>query len=134
MKKATETTLKATLQKSYYGKAKTRQEGDEIILKSYNTDVLAIDTVNACFRRLWNGWSATTMKHINVFLMAHGFAKMNKAIWLSLPCENPAPVYNVVISNGFYTHTAPALLTATECEKTIEGIETHRPLITAWYE
>lgn len=132
--KTNEINLTATLQRSYYGKAKYRTENGFTILKSYSTDVIAYNPTTGEIKRLWNGWSATTQKHINDFLNLFNLPNVNKKMWLSLPCENPVPVYNVVISTGFASHTAPALLTATECEKTIEGIEKSRPFVTAWYE
>lgn len=132
--KTNEKNLPATLQKSYYGKAKTRTENDFIVLRSYDTDVVAYNPTTGEFKRLWNGWSVTTAKHINDFLILFNLPKISKREWLSLPCENPAPVYNVSISTGWTTHTATALLTATECESTITALEKNRPHIVAWYD
>ena len=126
--------LHATLQKSYYGKAVVITNGDEIALRSYNTIVASYNTATGELKRLWNGWSATTAKHINDFLMSLNLPTLNKKAWLSLPCDNDTPVYNVTISNGFTSHTAPALLTADECESTIEKIRSTRPHVMAWYD
>ena len=57
-------------QKSYYGKATVIINGDAIILKSYDTMVAAYDLEKKTFRRLWDGYSVTTMKHINSFIYA----------------------------------------------------------------
>ena len=69
--------------KSFYGKAEAieRDNGD-IELRSYNTIVARIR--NGKFERLWSGYSATTMNHINAFLNAFGISGGGKAWWTSL--------------------------------------------------
>lgn len=59
-------------QKSFYGKAKVI-DLDNLgrYLKSYNTIVGYIDHNNN-FHRIWNGYSQTTMRHINSFLKHFG--------------------------------------------------------------
>lgn len=52
------------------------------ILKSYNTEVAAI--VGGSFFKLWNGYSVTTMKHINAFRYYFGFPWMNKREWVEM--------------------------------------------------
>lgn len=126
--------LKATLQKSYYRKAQVFEDDSFLVLRSYDTDVLAIDKVKNKLVRLWNGWSATTAKHINDFLLQNGFGKLSKKEWLALPCVNDEPVYNVYLSTGFFTHKSPALLTVAECENTIENLSEKRPNLMVWYE
>jgi hypothetical protein len=118
------TKLTATLQKSYYGKAKTRQEGNAVILTSYATDVARIE--GGKLFRLWSGWSSTTAKHINDFCKQYGLPTLNKSEWMAMPCENPERVYQITQSNGFCTFTGQALLTATECEKEAEKIRRAR--------
>lgn len=70
-------------QKSFYGKAKVieRANGD-IELKSYDTIVARVH--NGKFERLWDSYSATTMKHINSFVDAMGISGGGKAWWDSL--------------------------------------------------
>ena len=126
--------LNATLQKSYYGKAKIIEDDYVMILKSYDTQVLAIIKENKKIVRLWNGWSRTTANHVNDFLMQNGFKSLSKKEWLNLPCEKSDPVYNVYMSTGFYTHKCPALLTETEAEKEIERIYNNNNTVVAWYE
>lgn len=126
--------LKATLQKSYYGKARTRSEGDNIILTSYNTDVLSIDKKTGCFVKLWNGWSVTTSKHINDFLIQNGFEPLSKKEWLALPSESGAAVYSMYYSNGFYTHKSNALLTAAEAEAEAQRVQSKNSRLYVWYE
>jgi hypothetical protein len=71
-------------QKSFYGKAIVT-ESDYISLKSYETIVCYIHLGE--FRRTWNGYSATTMKHINTFIDAYGYSGGGKAWWENLPVE-----------------------------------------------
>lgn len=69
--------------KSFYGKAKViEQDNGTIELQSYNTTVARIRNGN--FERLWSGYSATTMNHINSFLDAYGISGGGKAWWDSL--------------------------------------------------
>lgn len=69
--------------KSFYGKAEviTRDNGD-IELKSYQTIVARIR--EGRFERLWNGYSVTTMNHINSFLDTYGISGGGKAWWTAL--------------------------------------------------
>lgn len=70
--------------KSFYGKARILQtEEGYKFLKSYNTVVCGY--VNGSLQRYWDGYSATTMRHINSFLDAVGMSAMCKADWTSLP-------------------------------------------------
>ena len=73
--------------KSFYGKAVQIQRGRTYFLKSYNTIVCAI-TPSGKVKRYWNGWSATTARHIDSFLQAHGLPRMNKAQWTAMPLSN----------------------------------------------
>ena len=54
-------------QKSFYGKARTYRNKDCIYLISYNTIVCYIDTRHYQIHRLWDGYSKTTLMHINEF-------------------------------------------------------------------
>ena len=73
--------------KSFYGKAEviTRENGD-IELRSYNTIVARIRNGN--FERLWSGYSATTMRHINSFIDTFGIKGGGKAWWTSFEVVN----------------------------------------------
>lgn len=69
--------------KSFYGKASvTEKDNGDIELRSYNTIVARIR--NGSFERLWDGYSATTMNHINSFIDAYGISGGGKAWWTSL--------------------------------------------------
>lgn len=129
-----EKNLKATLQRSYYGKAKIRFEGASLVLKSYDTDVAEINTKTGDFYRLWNGWSATTAKHVNDFRIQNGLPALSKKSWLALPCRNNADVVRVSISNGWTCHTGSALLTRREAEKEAQRIKKARPHCVCWYD
>lgn len=67
-------------QKSFYGKAKMCLHNDEMLLKSYDTIVCKLDA-KGHFIRLWDGYSATTMKHINSFRVACFLPKISKKEW-----------------------------------------------------
>ena len=70
-------------QKSFYGKAVIHYlDNGTVLLQSYNTIVCEIS--NGEFIRRWDGWSATTAKHINSFRQMFGFAPMSKAQWCKL--------------------------------------------------
>ena len=67
--------------KSFYGKAKViEKDNGEKVLMSYDTEVCKI-TKSGEFVRLWDGYSATTMRHVNSFLDLVGMAGGGKAWW-----------------------------------------------------
>lgn len=67
--------------KSFYGKAlviECKQKG--IFLQSYDTIVCGIDKNNQ-FIKLWDGYSVTTMRHVNSFRLFNNLPAMNKKEW-----------------------------------------------------
>lgn len=73
--------------KSFYGKAVvTEKDNGDIELRSYNTTVARIR--NGRFERLWSGYSATTMNHINSFIDTFGIDGGGKAWWMALEVCN----------------------------------------------
>ena len=69
--------------KSFYGKTIViEEENGTILLKSYDTIVGKI--VDGIFYRLWNRYSATTMRHVNSFLTFFSVAGGGKKWWDSL--------------------------------------------------
>lgn len=73
--------------KSFYGKAHViEQENGDVELVSYTTTVARIRNGN--FQRLWDGYSATTMNHINSFIDTFGISGGGKAWWMGLAVEN----------------------------------------------
>lgn len=71
--------------KSFYGKAVVfRQTAtNTYILESYGTRVACFE--NNHFSRLWDGYSATTMRHVNSFLKFLHLPGGGKKWWYSLP-------------------------------------------------
>jgi hypothetical protein len=72
--------------KSFYGKAMVKNtennDGEFIkILYSYKTPVIAINYHTGIISRLWNGWSATTGRHINEFIKQETGHGLSKAEW-----------------------------------------------------
>ena len=74
--------------KSFCGKASVIEENGEKFLKSYETIVCKIDK-NGNFIKLWDGYSTTTMRHINAFLAKFGIygSEGSKKWWKALPVE-----------------------------------------------
>lgn len=54
----------------------------ERILQSYDTLICSVDKETGKVKKLWSGYSVTTLKHINDFLSAYGF-RFNKKEWLN---------------------------------------------------
>ena len=75
-------------QKSYYGKAIVElNTQNETVLYSYGTKICAFvpgKRNNTVFVKYWNGYSATTMKHINSFCAQNGHHGYNKKDWEAL--------------------------------------------------
>ena len=70
--------------KSWYGKAKVFETENEIFLQSYDTFVCYFDKEKKIFEKLWDGYSATSMRHINCFMRYIGFMCGGKKWWNSL--------------------------------------------------
>lgn len=67
--------------KSFYGKAVVRDYDDGTsVLRSYATDVISRDA-DGTLHRHWNGWSATTGRHVAAF------CGINKAAWDKMEVE-----------------------------------------------
>lgn len=78
--------LPAFNQKSYYGKAKVITTEKARYLLSYDTIICRL-SFGGEFRKLWEGWSATTAKHINDFMRFTRFGRgFSKKEWLALEC------------------------------------------------
>lgn len=54
---------------------------DKKYLQSYDTLILETDKVTGETVKLWDGYSVTTMKHINQYLPSVGIRTMGKADW-----------------------------------------------------
>ena len=73
--------------KSFYGKSKViEKDNGEKVLQSDNTEVCKIGS-NGEFVRLWDGYSVTTMNHINDFLRFFNIPGGGKKWWEALEVE-----------------------------------------------
>ena len=70
--------------KSFYGKARVviAKNGDKTLI-SYTTPVLRL-TADGKLEKLWHGYSATTMRHINSFCDTFGIDGGGKRWWETL--------------------------------------------------
>lgn len=78
-------------QKSFYGKAQVfmTRDGNDVFLslRSYSTVVVSVyvDSRGTPFvKKLWDSYSATTMRHINELLMQQGFPKLSARVWRAM--------------------------------------------------
>lgn len=78
--------------KSFYGKAKIEEIGAVFVLYSYDTPVCAYDSAKEVFTRLWEGYSATTMRHINSFLYHYGLHGGGKKWWDKLEVDKEVSI------------------------------------------
>ena len=75
--------------KSFYGKAiVTREDDGSMILTSYATPVMRKNP-DGSFTRMWGGYSATTMRHVNAFMNYCGVNLGGKAWWDGLDVNRP---------------------------------------------
>ena len=58
-------------------------EDAELVLRSYYTDVMSVDS-EGNITKLWNGYSVTTMNHINKFLEELGMKTLSKHEWIMM--------------------------------------------------
>lgn len=77
--------------KSFYGKAIVFDdtENHTAYLFSYGTIVATYNYNAMIFRRIWPGYSVTTMRHINAFRQYFGLHLLNKAQWSGLRPYEP---------------------------------------------
>ena len=68
----------------HYGRNAVEVDG---ILVSYETPVARIAS-DGSFHRLWSGYSATTMHHINEFREAYNLPRITKAQWEKMEVES----------------------------------------------
>lgn len=81
--------------KSFYGKAKVIEtDNGEKVLQSYNTFVCRI-TAAGRFVRMWGGYSATTMRHINSFLSFYDMNGGGKSWWDMQPVETESRKWRI---------------------------------------
>ena len=79
-----------TNQKSFYGKARVGVCVDSgegyYLLRSYDTNVVSVYVRGRTpyVKKLWNGYSRTTMRHVNELLMQLGFPKLSARVWCAM--------------------------------------------------
>lgn len=80
-----------TNQKSFYDKATVTVMYDGadtyMILRSYDTQVVSVyvDSHGAAYvKRLWGGYSATTVRHVSELLTQEGFPKLSARAWRAM--------------------------------------------------
>lgn len=80
-----------TNQKSFYGKARVtvsyNGDGMGLVLDSYDTQVVVVKIAKGgmpSVMRLWDGYSATTMRHVNELLMQEDFPKLSARAWRAM--------------------------------------------------
>ena len=73
--------------KSFYGKAIVNEMNGGYSLRSYDTTACFTDG-DGKIHKLWDGYSATTMRHINAFLAFVGVDGGGKEWWDALPVWN----------------------------------------------
>ena len=80
-----------TNQKSFYRKAMvTVSYNDDciyLVLQSYETNVVMVKISKGGMphvQKLWDGYSATTMRHVNELLAQEGFPKLSARAWRSM--------------------------------------------------
>ena len=64
-------------------KATVTETEEGPVLTSYYTEVAAI--IRGRLVRLWDGWSATTAKHVRTFCHRYGIDAPSKREWFELP-------------------------------------------------
>lgn len=130
-----ETVLKATTQKSYYGKAHYYEYCGTSFLRSYDTTVCRI--IDGKFERLWNGYSKTTLAHVNDFRKLYNLPALNKKEWLAIPCEGmPAEKYRVIATNllGSKTRFQQIFSSYDEAEEFVEKLYARNPYFLGCYD
>lgn len=70
-------------QRSFYGKAKLVETDNELFLQSYDT-LVCYRNEKGEFKRLWDGYSPTTMRHVDSFLDYCGMQGGGKKWWDAL--------------------------------------------------
>ena len=57
------------------------KDGNTVYLQSYDTIVLSVDILTGTIKKLWDGYTATTLKHVNAFLKGFNGQQFNKKTW-----------------------------------------------------
>ena len=127
-----EKVLKATTQKSYYGKDHYYEYENAVYLRSYGTTVCRI--IDGEFQRLWSGFSKTTLNHVNDFRKLYGMEPLNKKGWLSIPCDGER--YRVTTTNivGYTRRFGQIFSSYDEAENFIYKLQERNPYYIGCYD
>ena len=82
-----------TEQKSFGGRAYVASLPGGDTLYSYCTRIIDYRDADRTVVRRWSGWSRTTAKHVDEYLLQHGARRgIGKAQWLAMPCNEPISI------------------------------------------
>ena len=65
-----------------YNRALIIKDGNTVYLQSYDTVILSVDLLTGEIKKMWHGYTVTTLKHINTFLKSFNGLQFNKKTWL----------------------------------------------------
>lgn len=83
--------------KSFYKKAYVFETRDWYFLKSYNTYVCCVKKSDMTIYKIWDDYSATTMRHINAFLTYLRCPDGGKRWWDALEYDQPIKLSNILL-------------------------------------
>ena len=75
--------LSREYQKMFYKKAALIENKGRVFLQSYDTIVACVD--KGKLLKLWDGYSATTARHIDAFCYSFGVKPVSKKDWENMP-------------------------------------------------
>ena len=88
--------LSKEFQKVFYRKAALIENKGRVFLQSYDTVVACID--KGKLFKLWDGYSATTARHINAFCYSFGVKPVSKKEWENMPLSRIKKPYREDLS------------------------------------
>ena len=83
--------LAKEFQKVFYKKAALIENKGRVFLQSYNTIVACID--KGKLLKLWDGYSATTARHIDAFCYSFDVKSVSKKEWENMPLSRVKKPY-----------------------------------------
>lgn len=57
------------------------KDGNTVYLQSYDTLILSVNIATGTIKKMWDGYTATTLKHVNAFLKGFNGQQFNKKTW-----------------------------------------------------
>ena len=83
--------LSREYQKMFYKKAALIENKGKVFLQSYDTIVACVD--KGKLLKLWDGYSATTARHIDAFCYSFGVKSVSKKEWENMPLSRVKKPY-----------------------------------------